>query len=149
MKKIILFGFCLTLFTPSLSIAQSIPTGIPTGPQTVFNSGGIIQGGVGFSGYGGGQCGTSITTGLSNTSGNSPTLASDKLLQGGSSNFVAQISVTHQIGNPCLSQKEQLEIQAKTTCWQSKTQFILNNPTMSISQKQENIKLFDDICGKK
>lgn len=144
------FGFCLFgIILPTTSMAQTVNTGGVSSPQTVYNSGGIIQGGVGFSGYGSSQCGTSISTGLSSTTGSSPTLITDRLVQGGTNSIVAQITLTYQIGNPCLSQKEQLETQAKISCWQSKTQFILNNPTMPIPEKQNNLQLFDDICGKK
>lgn len=150
MIKLLFFGLCLFgIILPVTSMAQTVNTGGVSSPQTVYNSGGIIQGGVGFSGYGSSQCGTSISTGLSSTTGTSPTLITDRLVQGGTNSLVAQITLTYQIGNPCLPQKEQLEIQAKISCWQSKTQFILNNPTMPISEKQNNLQLFDDICGKK
>jgi hypothetical protein len=149
MNKILAFGFCILSLSVSVATnAQTVnpnPGSIPL-PQTVYNSGGIIQGGIGFSGST--QCGTSISTGLSNTVGYSPTIVTDRLMQGGSNSLALQISITHQLGNPCLSQKEQLEIQAKANCLQSKTQFILNNPSMPIPEKQSNLSLFDDICGK-
>jgi hypothetical protein len=150
MQRLLAFGFCLvSMLYPTTSFAQTVTTGGVSSPQTVYNSGGIIQGGIGFSGYGSSQCGTGISTGLSSTTGTSPTLITDKLIQGGTNSFVAQITVSHQLGNPCLSQKEQLEVQAKISCWQTQTQFVLNNPTMPIEEKQRNLDLLSKICLRK
>jgi hypothetical protein len=147
-KTIIWFIFSGLVLSPATSSAQSVSNGLASMPPTVNNSGGIIQGGIGFSGNS--QCGTSLTAGLSNTIGNTPTALSDHLEQGRSNTIVAQVSVTHVFGNPCLSQKQQLEYQLKSSCQQGKIQFILNTATtLTVQEKKDNLVLFDEACGKK
>ena len=158
MKKLLFSLVSLIVFFPVSCLSQSIPTGQVNPNSSVYpNSAslpnfntinnGVIQGGLGYSGSG--QCGTNLTLGASNTSGNNPSGFGGQVDPGRTNSLGLQLSVSHNLNNPCLSQERQLEIQASVSCESTKTQFILANPTMSISDKEANLRLLDDICKKK
>ena len=158
MKKLLFPLVFLVVCFPVSVLAQSIPVGQANPTSSVYpNSAsipnfntinnGVIQGGLGYSGSG--QCGTSISLGASNTSGNSPNGFGGQSDSGRTNSLGIQLSVSHNIGNPCLSQEKQLEIQANISCESTKTQFILNNAAMPITEKETNVKLIDDVCKKR
>jgi hypothetical protein len=145
MKNVLVFGaISVLVLVPVSSFAQTITpspaTVYPTGytpPINNINNG--IQGPVG--GFGS-QCGTTFTAGLSDSNNAAPTTLSDRVEISRTNNIVAQFSVTHYFGNPCLNQKEQV-------CLNGKSNFILQNPLMPIAEKQANLALFDTFCAVK
>ena len=158
MKKLLFPLVSLVVCFPVSVLAQSIPTGQANPTSSVYPNStslpnfntinnGVIQGGLGYSGSG--QCGTNLTLGASNTSGNNPSSFGGQSDPGRTNSLGLQLSVSHNIGNPCLSQERQLEIQANLSCESTKTQFILANPSMSISDKEANLRLLDDVCKKR
>ena len=157
MKKLLFSLVSLLVCFPVSVLAQSIPASQVNPNSRVYpNSAslpnfntinnGVIQG-LGYSGSG--QCGTNLTLGASNTSGNNPSSFGGQSDPGRTNTLGLQLSISHNIGTPCLSQERQLEIQANLSCESTKTQFILANPTISISDKKANLKLLDDVCNKR
>jgi hypothetical protein len=143
MKKFIIFSSLLVIsnLVASPVSAQNVPN---IGPQNQYPTGFVppinninngIQGSVG---YGGSQCGTSISAGV-NSNPNSNNLGS--VVDNNVNRLGGQIAITHNFSNPCMSQKEQI-------CTTGKVQLIQNNPTMEINKLKELLSLFDRFCDK-
>ncbi len=108
----------------------------PTSSPIYFGNGGVG----GYSGSG--QCGTTLSASVGSTIGSAPVPVQDNVVIGSSQQFVAQLQLSHSFNNPCLNQKDQLKSQERTTCRQLMSQFVIQNPTMAISEVKERVGIF-------
>jgi hypothetical protein len=146
MKKFIALGslvIILTLATSTVS-AQTVPN---IGSQNQYPSGFVppinninngIQGSVGYGGSS--QCGTSVSAGVNSNPINVGSVIDNSTNRSGNS-LGAQIALTHNFSNPCVSQKEQI-------CTTGKIGVIQSNPTMDEGKLRVLLSLFDSFCGK-
>jgi hypothetical protein len=146
MKKFIFFGslaIISALATPTVS-AQTVPN---IGSQSQYPSGFVppinninngIQGSVGYGGST--QCGTSISAGVNSNPSNVGSVIDNSTNRSGNS-LGAQIAITYNFSNPCMSQKEQI-------CTTGKIGVIQGNPSMDEGKLRILLSLFDSFCGK-
>ncbi|MBC7472293.1 MAG: hypothetical protein H7196_03485 [candidate division SR1 bacterium] len=150
MKKFTSFGLfflSISVLFSSHVVAQTITpntvlqnqySGGYTPPINNINNG--IQGSIG---YGGSQCGTSVSFGATSSPGitNSISVIDNSNIHG-SNTLGAQVMITHNISNPCMSQKDQI-------CTIGKIQLVQNNPTMSLDKLKELLALLINFADNK
>jgi hypothetical protein len=125
--------------TPSVGLQGQYPTTGTIPPINNINNG-IQQGSFGYGGSS--QCGTSISLGgTSSPSATNSVSIIDNSVSRGDNALGVQVMISHNIGNPCMPQKEQI-------CTTGKIQLIQNNPTMEMNKLKELLSLFDRFCGK-
>lgn len=122
--------------TPNTVLQNQYSGGGYTPPINNINNG--IQGSIG---YGGSQCGTNISLGATSSPGTTNSVSViDNSFSRGENTLGAQVMITHNFSNPCMSQKEQI-------CTTGKIQLVQNNPTMPMDKLKELLALFDKFCG--
>lgn len=123
--------------TPN-TVLQNQYSGGSAIPINNINNG--IQGSIGYSGSQ--QCGTSISLGATSSPGSTNSVSViDNSISRGENSLGAQVMITHNFSNPCMSQKEQI-------CTTGKIQLVQNNPTMPLDKLKELLALFDKFCDK-